>query len=117
MKLFVYGTLKSGFENHHFLENSTLLEKDVMLDGFSLYLFIKIPFAVKDSEEEFIIGEIWDINSDTEQKLDILEGVDSGVYVKYYTKYYFEDMLIYITPEKKVESIKKMKKIKNGIFL
>jgi gamma-glutamylcyclotransferase (GGCT)/AIG2-like uncharacterized protein YtfP len=109
MRVFVYGTLKSNYENNYLLKESTILKKDYRIDGIGMYNFIKFPFAILEPDS-YIIGEIWEINKETESKLDILEGVNEGLYYKYYIE---PDMYVYLTTK---DVVKKLKPINNGIF-
>lgn len=79
-RVFVYGTLKRGLRNHHFLEHAAFvgeahtLTKYRMLDG-------SFP-VLRDSGADLkqVRGEVYDVDEKTLEKLDELESVDSGMY-------------------------------------
>lgn len=92
VKVFVYGSLKSGKMNNGLLGSATFLGKATaiarwaMVDnlGGSTY-----PYVLgKHYNGEFIVGEVYEVDSDTKEVLDILEGVPSHyledeIYVQY----------------------------------
>ncbi len=77
-KVFVYGTLKKGHGNHDFLLQGskfigefTTKEKYNMKDG-------GFPYVCRKGETMFPIrGEVYEVNDDTLQSLDWLEGIPS----------------------------------------
>ena len=72
--LFVYGTLKRGFYNHYFLEGAEFIGKAITVDKYSLYVKGFIPYVLKSPKISNIKGEVYLVNEDTLQKIDILEG-------------------------------------------
>lgn len=75
MKVFVYGTLKSGYGNNYILsEGAHRKIGDAVVEGFKLYQY-GFPVA-KEDENSKAIGEVWDIgdNDATLARLDRLEG-------------------------------------------
>ena len=72
MKVFVYGTLKQGFYNHGVLAGATYIGTDIVT-GYSLVDLGAYPGAVEDNEGA-IIGEVYYINPEILERLDILEG-------------------------------------------
>ena len=71
MKLFVYGTLKKGGSNHHFLKDCNFVRHEVLQDhaiyapkGFSFPLLIQ-------SKGDKVYGEVYRISSTTLAILDI----------------------------------------------
>lgn len=67
MKIFVYGTLMKGFNNHHVLGDATFLCKDrtrnpyIMLDaGFPVVMSPGVGFP-KDNDVHFVTGEVYEI--------------------------------------------------------
>ncbi len=75
-RVFVYGTLMSGFENSHLLENQKLLGK-----AFTHYKFTMrarfIPFLSRDSSNKKasnIFGEVYEVDEECLKRLDSLEG-------------------------------------------
>lgn len=81
-KVFVYGTLKKGGYNHHYLANAKYLGKAQTMSAYSMigkdmafpYLLRVTPTA---SGGHFIQGEVYEVNNTTLASLDRLEGVPS----------------------------------------
>lgn len=80
MKVFVYGTLKRGFSNHHILSGrSSLVSSDASIDGFKLFDLGAFPAAIMSADaNDRIHGEVFEIHHDklghTLAALDRLEG-------------------------------------------
>lgn len=82
MRVFVYGTLKSGYGNNRILVQggATLVEENKTLPGYRLW-DCGFPVAQEDEDSQ-ITGEIWDIGNPekedrsriTLERLDALEG-------------------------------------------
>ena len=73
--IFVYGTLKKGFSNHFYLENSRYLGIGKTIPKYQMYpsknyLF---PFLLKSEPNNNIVGEIYEINEKTLIELNALE--------------------------------------------
>jgi gamma-glutamylaminecyclotransferase len=71
--LFVYGTLKKKFANHHFLHTSEYLGKGRTQNKYAMYID-RIPYVVKDHPVSFIYGELYQIDACQLERLDRLEG-------------------------------------------
>jgi len=76
IRVFVYGSLKRGFQNHRLLEGATFVEEDrvpgyALMSGEGAYF----PFAV-DAEPEFgVCGEVYELSGKPQlAMLDRLEG-------------------------------------------
>lgn len=80
-RVFVYGTLKQGYNNHHVIEpyNPQLVGKGTV-QGFTL-LHLGFPGAI-EAEDKHITGEVWDCtpNAPAMARCDGLEGVGTGFY-------------------------------------
>lgn len=85
--VFVYGSLKRGFYNEHFLKDAKLIAKDATTqqkyelypsaDYFFPYLFDEIDCE----KSRHIKGELYEVDEVFLTKtLDVLEGVDKGLY-------------------------------------
>lgn len=73
MKVFVYGTLKAGMPNNYLLASAQFMGKDeapgVLYSGSSFPMAVPCP-----NEERKIQGEVYDVDGETLQRLDALEG-------------------------------------------
>lgn len=74
-KIFVYGTLKKGYGNHRFVEKSKFLNYGV-IKGYKLY---HTPYGFpaifkSNDEEDFVVGEVYEVDEDTSKDVDMLEG-------------------------------------------
>jgi gamma-glutamylaminecyclotransferase len=72
-KLFVYGTLKKGFGNHRLLEGQKLLG-NATICGYEMYSMGNYP-AIRQANEGYIHGELYEIEDTLWPRLDRLEGV------------------------------------------
>ena len=71
-KVFVYGTLKRGHGNHHFLRGQTFLGEDVIKGKmFSLGAFPCVSMA---TQEQTIHGEVYEVDDNSLARMDRLEG-------------------------------------------
>lgn len=98
MTLFVYGTLKKGFENHHFLDgakfigNATTKEKYPMVNVIKAY-----PYLIHQKGQGKIInGEAYQIDEKILNRLDMLEG---------YPEHYDRDEITLIVKDKELQAI------------
>lgn len=76
MKVFVYGTLKRGYNNNYRLRNAVFVGEAVTVETFAL-LDGGFPWMVRSQEDAHpVAGELWDIGEDqqTLADLDRLEG-------------------------------------------
>lgn len=81
MLLFVYGTLRRGQRNHHFLENARFITKAKSTAVFSVSLKktdkypegypIALPSDAANAQK--LEGEIYEIDEETLMRIDILE--------------------------------------------
>ena len=62
--LFIYGSLKKGFDNHHIIEKATYISKAKTVNKFAMYKNRKgdYPYLVKNQHIDNINGEIYKIN-------------------------------------------------------
>lgn len=79
-RVFVYGTLKRGFENHGLLGASTFIDEASTLTPYRM-LDGKFP-VLRDAgpDRMCIAGELYDVDAQTLKALDELEGVAEGMY-------------------------------------
>ncbi len=79
--IFVYGTLKRGGCNHHFLAGQQFIATVRTPPGFTLYLLGNYPGMVRDaSDAHGVTGELWSVDDACLVRLDDLEGVDEKLY-------------------------------------
>jgi gamma-glutamylaminecyclotransferase len=71
MKIFVYGTLKKGFNNNYLLKDAKFVEESSFCG--KMYYYGSFPY-VNLNETGEVKGEIYEINDKILGKLDILEG-------------------------------------------
>lgn len=69
--MFVYGTLKRGFRNHHLIKNSKFIG-DGVIKGYAMYDLGSFPGIKKDENEE-VKGEVFEIDQNTLKRVDQLE--------------------------------------------
>jgi gamma-glutamylaminecyclotransferase len=88
--LFVYGTLKRGFDNHHILANSNFVSTAQTLHGYPLICANKaFPYLIDAEGEGFCVdGEVYEVTHQTMLRLDELEG-----YPDHYTRREIEVVL------------------------
>ncbi|XP_021765468.1 putative gamma-glutamylcyclotransferase At3g02910 [Chenopodium quinoa] len=87
-KIFVYGTLKRGFPNHHLLEELTSSNDAVFLGCYktlNLYPLVcgplGIPFLINiPGSGHRVIGELYSVSGPGLARLDELEGISRGHY-------------------------------------
>ena len=79
--LFVYGTLKRGGSNHHFLADQRFLSIARTVPGFTLYSLSAYPGLVPSPDDRAgVTGELWSIDDACLVRLDELEGTAEGLY-------------------------------------
>lgn len=72
-KVFVYGTLRKGLSWNHLLSTSKFLGEAKTKNKYALYAET-IPYVIEDKEVSQIAGEVYEVDNETLQKLDQLEG-------------------------------------------
>lgn len=72
-RVFVYGTLRKGQRNHHWLRNATALGTCATFPSFTLVNVGDFPGAVERGGQR-IIGEVYEIGPPVLLHLDRLEG-------------------------------------------
>ncbi len=75
--LFVYGSLKKGFENEHVLDKAKYISKATTIRKFAMYTSKggEYPYLLKDKPLNNIEGELYKIaRKDLLKKIDIFEG-------------------------------------------
>lgn len=79
-RVFVYGTLKRGFRNHHFLERANFVDEAHTVAAYRM-LDGRFP-VLRDSgpDRMTVSGEVYEIDVPTLVALDDLESVTSRMY-------------------------------------
>lgn len=79
--IFVYGTLKTGCSNHHFLSGQKFVGKAMTAPGFRLFELDGHPGMVPRPEDrDGVEGEVWEVEPEALVRLDGLEGLAEGIY-------------------------------------
>lgn len=79
--IFVYGTLKRGDKNHHYLAGQTFVGPAWTVPGFRLYDLGDYPGMVEsEGDQHGVAGEVWSVDPECLARLDLLEGVSVGLY-------------------------------------
>jgi gamma-glutamylaminecyclotransferase len=80
-RVFVYGTLKRGGDNHHYIAYQQFLGAARTMAGYTLYSLGGYPGMVRaPSDTAGVTGELWAVDASCLQQLDLLEGVNEGLY-------------------------------------
>ena len=79
--IFVYGTLKRGCSNHHFLAGQEFVGEARTVRGFRLYELSGFPGMVpRAGDQDGVVGEVWSVDAAALVRLDALEGLAEGMY-------------------------------------
>lgn len=79
--VFVYGTLKRGGSNHHYLAGQTFVGEARTRPGFRLFDVGGYPGMIPHAaDRDGVEGEIWSVNAAGLADLDQLEGLAEGLY-------------------------------------
>jgi len=70
--VFVYGTLKKGYQNHHVIKDSIFMGTGRTLEKYAMYQK-DYPYVVKEEAESFIYGEVYSVDDTKLALLDHLE--------------------------------------------
>lgn len=86
--VFVYGSLKMGYENHYILETSTFISDATTCEKYQMYPSIdgEYPFLIKSEKVQNIIGEVYLVND--QAILDALDQLEN--YPEYYLKEFID---------------------------
>jgi gamma-glutamylaminecyclotransferase len=79
--IFVYGTLKRGGSNQHYLAGQKFIGVARTAPGFRLFNLGQYPGMVPFADDhDGVSGEVWSVEADCLEHLDLLEGVKEGLY-------------------------------------
>ncbi|MEI6107105.1 MAG: gamma-glutamylcyclotransferase [Opitutae bacterium] len=81
--IFVYGTLKRGCRNHHYLAGQQFLGEALTGPGYILYSLGDYPgMIISPDPNQQVVGEIWSVAEPCLTQLDELEGVGEQLYAR-----------------------------------
>ena len=85
-KIFTYGTLMTGEHNNYILKDSKYIGVD-KIKGYSMYdMKFGFPFIINSSKRDTVIGEVWEVDYNTLQHLNMLEGYIEDGYDNHYDR-------------------------------
>jgi len=79
-RIFVYGTLKRGRSNHHWLAGQRFIAQARTKPIYRLYDMGGYPGMIRDAKGVAIEGEIWEVDTSGLARLDELEDIEGGEY-------------------------------------
>jgi gamma-glutamylaminecyclotransferase len=80
-QVFVYGTLKRGYRNHHWLAGQKFVSEARTMPGYTLYALGEYPGMVRAEKDiDGVSGELWQVTPEALAGLDQLEGLAEGLY-------------------------------------
>ncbi|XVJ71631.1 MAG: gamma-glutamylcyclotransferase [Rhizobacter sp.] len=82
-RIFVYGTLKTGFPNFHINTGIRVPGRFVTVQRYPLYLIgpTRVPWLVsRPGEGEFVVGEVFEVDATTLAQMDVLEQIDEPLW-------------------------------------
>jgi gamma-glutamylaminecyclotransferase len=68
--LFVYGTLKRGFNNHKRLSAARFVESLQTIAGYQLYKYNGLPIMIFSGGESRVNGELYEVSRIVLEKID-----------------------------------------------
>ena len=80
--IFVYGTLKRGFERHHLLRGQQFLSQASTESLYRLFDLGSYPGLVESPAGLAVRGEVYCVDAECLCRLDEAEGVAEGLYVR-----------------------------------
>ena len=78
--LFVYGTLKRGCSNHAQLAGQRFVGEARTVPAYRLFDAGGYPGLVSSMPGDHVTGEVWEVDADALQRLDVFEGLAEGLY-------------------------------------
>ena len=79
-RIFVYGTLKHGRENHHWLAGQRFIAEARTQPLYRLIDMGGYPGMIRDDNGVAVEGEIWEVDEGGLTRLDTLEDIEGGEY-------------------------------------
>jgi gamma-glutamylcyclotransferase (GGCT)/AIG2-like uncharacterized protein YtfP len=84
-RVFVYGTLKRGFANNHYLQEAKFIGPSVTVPRYRMLLSavpIFFPVLLPDPDGRQVAGEVYHVDDETLAALDGLERIATGAYTR-----------------------------------
>lgn len=72
--VFVYGTLKDGLSNNVLLRSATFVSRGCTVKPYIMYDTGGFPVVFQETEKHNVSGEVYEVDDQTLQRLDRLEG-------------------------------------------
>jgi len=111
--VFVYGTLRQRGTNHHIIAQARCVEHRKKIYGYALYDYAQeYPFMVQAQPEEYVVGEVYEVNPELLNDLHILEDIANNLY-----KFIFLESEACYTYVKFDQEVSRMQKIKGGDWI
>ena len=82
MLIFVYGTLMRGQSRAAALADQRFVSEVQTQPEYRLYVCGNYPGLVEHENGRSIHGELWSVNEECVERLDRIEAVDEGLYVR-----------------------------------
>lgn len=79
-RIFVYGTLKRGRENHHWLAGQRFIAEARTQPLYRLFDMGGYPGMIRDDNGVAVEGELWEVDEGGLARLDVLEDIEGGEY-------------------------------------
>lgn len=79
-RLFIYGTLKRGCSNHHYMAGQRFIGPARTTPLYRLVSMGGYPGMISSEPGRCIEGELWEVDDACLKRLDVLEGVEEGEY-------------------------------------
>ncbi|HBJ86427.1 MAG TPA: gamma-glutamylcyclotransferase [Verrucomicrobiales bacterium] len=79
-RVFVYGTLKRGGENHEWIKAQTFVASARTKPLYRMFDLGGYPGMIRSVNGTAIEGEVWDVDEAGLARLDVLEDIDGGEY-------------------------------------
>lgn len=76
----MYGTLKRGFCRHDALADQKYLGPATTIPSYRMFDLGSYPGLVESENGNSIIGELYKVDQNCLEKLDVIEAVDEGFY-------------------------------------
>jgi len=101
--LFVYGTLMQGMRNHSYMEKGKFIGSTQTKNGYELMYNGSIP-AAREGGSDAIKGEMYEVEDEVLDQLDIIEGVQVDLYERKDIEVDGKEAVIYLGGEKMFSS-------------